>query len=197
MHSSFFQTSGPSRAKAQQAKKPQKPQAVLHDLNVSLEDMYNGCTKKIKITRRRNGKDDAKILEILVQKGWKEGTKLTYENEGDQDPVTGLCSDIIFVIKQKPHPTWTRSGNDLVCKVPISLGDALCGVKKDITHIDGNVLTVDTTSSVLSPDQNKKFFWGKGFTTSKGTGNCVVEFLIQYPTHLSAQQKELIKRAGI
>ncbi len=68
------------------AKKPKKSEPTVHHLSLSLEDLYTGLTKKMKITRKRlvDGKYEpqSKVVEIQVKPGWKEGTKITFEGEG-------------------------------------------------------------------------------------------------------------------
>ena len=77
----------------QQPKKQKKQDAPIYkDLFVSYEDLMNGCTKKLKITRQvlnpdgRSVRYDEKILVVDVKKGWKEGTKIIFKQEGDQKP---------------------------------------------------------------------------------------------------------------
>ncbi|XP_066894642.1 dnaJ homolog subfamily B member 13 isoform X5 [Kogia breviceps] len=63
---------------------------VERDLYLSLEDLFFGCTKKIKISRRVLNEDGYsstikdKILTIDVKPGWRQGTRITFEKEGDQ-----------------------------------------------------------------------------------------------------------------
>lgn len=64
--------------------RPQKQETVEYDVNCSLEEIYTGCTKKMKITKKvqeSNGqiRQESKILEIKVKPGWKEGTAITFE----------------------------------------------------------------------------------------------------------------------
>lgn len=44
-----------------------------------------------------------KVLTINIKPGWKSGTKITFPKEGDQHPGR-VPADIVFVIKDKPHP---------------------------------------------------------------------------------------------
>lgn len=37
------------------------------------------------------------------RKGWKTGTKITYEKEGDELPGV-VPADIVFILNIKPHP---------------------------------------------------------------------------------------------
>ncbi len=47
-----------------------------------------------------------------VKKGWKEGTKITFPREGDETP-TKHPADVVFVVKDKPHPGNKRDGSDI------------------------------------------------------------------------------------
>lgn len=99
---------------------------VLYDLRVSLEEIYSGCTKKMKISHKRLGPDgktvrnEDKILTIEVKRGWKEGTKITFPKEGDQTP-NNIPADVVFVLKDKPHDVFRREGSDIVYPARISL----------------------------------------------------------------------------
>ena len=63
-----------------------------------------------------------KILTITVKPGWKAGTKITFPKEGDQGPNT-VPADIVFILKDKPHPRFERVGNDLIYTATIQLGE--------------------------------------------------------------------------
>lgn len=108
-------------------KKQQDP-PLIHDLCVSLEEVFSGCTKKMKISRKRLSPDrrtlkmEDKILEVQIKKGWKEGTKITFPKEGDETP-TNIPADVVFVLKDKAHPTFRRDGSDIVYTAKVSLRD--------------------------------------------------------------------------
>ena len=53
------------------------------------------------------------ILTIDIKPGWKKGTKITFPEKGNEQPNV-IASDLVFVIDEKPHPVFTRDGNDLV-----------------------------------------------------------------------------------
>jgi len=98
---------------------------VVHDLLVSLEDIYRGTTKKMKITRKVIAADgvsrsEDKVLTIDIKPGWKAGTKITFPKEGDQSP-NSIPADIVFVIKDKPQPVYTRDGADIKHKIKLGL----------------------------------------------------------------------------
>uniref|UniRef100_A0A8C9UG31 DnaJ heat shock protein family (Hsp40) member B13 n=1 Tax=Serinus canaria TaxID=9135 RepID=A0A8C9UG31_SERCA len=102
---------------------------IVRDLYVSLEDLFHGCTKKIKISRRVMNEDGQtstirdKILTIDVQPGWQRGTRVTFEKEGDQGPNI-IPADITFVVQEKLHPRFKRIENNLLYVANISLAKA-------------------------------------------------------------------------
>lgn len=196
---------GGVRSPAGRKTQPKKPEATVYPLALTLEELYTGCVKKIKITRNRltapNSKtvnQSSKVIEIEVKPGYKEGTKMTFENEGDQDVQSGLIADVVVILKEKPHSQFRRSGNDVVVTVPITLTQALCGYKGSFTNLDGTTIDVDTSDGIISPDTNKKFYWGKGFPHKNGPGNFVIDFQIKFPTgKLTDKQKQLIQQSGL
>ncbi|MGH0135436.1 UNVERIFIED_CONTAM: hypothetical protein FKN15_008045 [Acipenser sinensis] len=109
--------------------KKQDP-AVVHDLMVSLDEIFSGCTKKMKISHKRLNPDgrstrtEDKILTIEIKRGWKEGTKITFPREGDETP-SNIPADIIFVVKDKPHPVFKRDGSDLIYPAKVTLRESL------------------------------------------------------------------------
>lgn len=104
---------------------PLKPGANLDvDLKCSLEDLYTGATKRMKVNfafypfvskafksflkigrKRRNQMGgyitDSKVLTVELKRGWKEGTKITFNKEGDEKPGYE-AENIVFIIKVVP-----------------------------------------------------------------------------------------------
>jgi DnaJ family protein B protein 5 len=110
---------------------------VEHDLYVTLEDICKGVTKRMKISRRVVGNDSSvrkeeKVLTINVKPGWKSGTKITFQREGDQAP-NKIPADIVFIIRDKPHALFKREGCDLKYSAKVTLkevGITICSIKR-------------------------------------------------------------------
>ena len=71
-------------------------------LPVSLEDLFKGVHKKMKIKRKtfdsETGKRnmEEKVLDIDIKPGYKAGTKIKFKGVGDQEE--GGTQDLHFVI---------------------------------------------------------------------------------------------------
>ncbi|XP_006634747.1 dnaJ homolog subfamily B member 4 [Lepisosteus oculatus] len=182
-----------------QARRRQDP-AIHHDLRVSLEEVFAGCTKRMKISRRRLNPDgrtlrtEDKILTIEIKRGWKEGTKITFPREGDESPGT-IPADIVFVIKDKPHARFRREGSNIVSPVRVSLRQALCGCSVTVPTVDGKSYTLKC-AEVIRPGM-RKIISGQGLPFPKNPdqrGDLVVEFDVAFPDSLPASAKDVLKR---
>ncbi|DBA05258.1 TPA: hypothetical protein N0F65_007420 [Lagenidium giganteum] len=181
---------------------PRRPEKLKRQLECTLEQLYSGCTKKLKITRKvfdpsANAlREEQKILEISVKPGWKDGTKITFEGQGDVLP-NRPAQDIVFVIKEKPHDKFKRDGDNLTYKAKIGLKDALVGGGVlTIKSLDGRDINM-RLDSVIAPG-TRKVFAGEGMPLQKNPtqrGDLFVQFDVQFPTTLSENQKALIRQA--
>ena len=177
----------------------QQDKSVHHNLNVTLEELYQGCTKKMKISRKVLSADgisrtEDKVVEIVVKPGWKEGTKITFSKEGDQHPGR-IPADIVFTVKEKPHVNFKREGNNLKYVARISLKDALCGVDLAIPLIDTTVRSMSITD-VIAPETVKRID-GCGMPIAKEPGrygDFLVTFDIQFPSSLKPDHKKELKQ---
>lgn len=91
----------------------------------------------------------------------KDGQRITFNGEGDQEP--GLePGDVIIVLELKQHPVFQRQDNNLIMKMNIKLVEALCGFKKTICTLDDRTLIVHSSpgiSHVLFIADKKCIYW--------------------------------------
>lgn len=178
--------------------KAQDP-AITRDLYVTLEEVNTGVTKKMKITRNvvcketKQMKKEEKILTIQIKPGWKEGTKITFEKEGDQSPGK-IPADIVFIIRDKPHQVFKRDGANLSFTTKITLRDALCGTRITVPTLEGPKIYLDYTKDVVRPQAVKRL-QGRGLPYPKDPsrrGDILVHFDIQFPAALSESAREIL-----
>ncbi|KAJ0964379.1 hypothetical protein J5N97_029501 [Dioscorea zingiberensis] len=178
---------------------PRKAPPVESKLSCSLEELYTGSTRKMKISRNvlgANGRSVVKseILTIDVKPGWKNGTKITFPDKGNEQ-VNQLPADLVFVIDEKPHDVYKRDGNDLIVQQKISLADALAGTTINLTTLDGRNLAVPLTDIVTPGYEIVIAKEGMPITKEQGKkGNLRIKFDVQFPTRLTAEQRAGIRR---
>jgi DnaJ family protein B protein 4 len=135
-----------------------------------------------------------KVLTIQVKQGWKAGTKILFKNEGDM-MENGQTQDIVFIIEEKKHDVYTRDGDNLRMVIKLSLVEALTGFSKTITTLDGRSLKVNNSNAVIHTGQESRVP-NEGMPNSKTgkKGDLFVKYEVNFPTSLTTEQKEGIKK---
>ncbi|XP_019169644.1 PREDICTED: dnaJ homolog subfamily B member 13-like [Ipomoea nil] len=178
---------------------PRKAPPIERKLPCSLEELYKGTTKKMKISREiadMSGKTlpVEEILTLDIKPGWKKGTKITFAEKGNEEPNL-IPADLVFIIDEKPHSTFTREGNDLVVTQRISLAEALTGYTVHLTTLDGRKLTIPI-NSVIHPGY-EEVVPKEGMPIAKEPtkrGNLRIKFNIKFPARVTPEQKSGIKK---
>mmetsp|Transcript_8540 Transcript_8540/g.14163 ORF Transcript_8540/g.14163 Transcript_8540/m.14163 type:complete len:416 (+) Transcript_8540:77-1324(+) len=177
----------------------QKAHPVNHDLSVTLEDLYKGTTKRMRITSKKLDHPQMSTSssttavssdkEIQVKAGWKDGTKITFEKEGDQAPGV-VPADVIFTLKTKPHERFKREGDHLLYECPVTLEEAMSGVHKAVRSLDGRNVSID--ASYVTPE-TVKVIPGEGMPNSKTSnkGDLRVSFKIAFPNFNASQRTQI------
>lgn len=174
--------------------------AEVHDIQVSLEDILTGVTKRVKVTRLRQTEKNTlqpeeRVIDVEVKKGWKEGTKITFPGEGHR--VSGHApSDLAFVVREKKHAHFRREGSNLLYTATITLREALCGCTVNVPTLDGQMKPVPC-SDVIKPGSVRRLI-GEGLPRAKNPaqrGDLLVEFQVVFPERIPPSSKEIIKHS--
>jgi len=175
----------------------------------TLNELYNGCSKKISYNRtvlNPDGKTTKDILEtkvIEIKKGYNNDSKLVFKGNGHE--AAGLPnSDLIFKIKELSHPLFKRKVNDLIYTCKIDLINALCCDPIAITTLDSRKLFVPI-DEIISP-KTLKLVKAEGmpildesmnkvenFNKPNPKGDLYIKFDIVFPTSLSEDQKNELR----
>jgi len=135
--------------------------------------------------RRCNGRktvQEQKIIEVIVTPGMRDGQKIVFYSEGDQEPDIEP-GDVILVIKTKPHEVFQRKGDDLIMKQKITLNEALCGFTGLVKHLDGRDIVIkNRPGQVLKPDSLRCVIGeGMPIKNSAERGNLYIIFEVVFP----------------
>ena len=194
--------SGRYRERGAPPPRPATPEVttVEKPLPLTLEELYKGTTKKMKIKRKTfedstgKRKLEDKILEVAVKPGWKVGTKITFRGVGDQEESGGV-QDLQFIVAEKPHDRFRRDGDDLICTLDLDLKEALCGWQRTVTTIDGKQVGV-SSGGPTGPGWREVYphlGMVKGKSKTGERGDMIVEVKVKFPSSLTLAQKSHLK----
>ncbi|XP_074154762.1 LOW QUALITY PROTEIN: dnaJ homolog subfamily A member 1-like [Sminthopsis crassicaudata] len=162
-----------------------------HGERISPKDRCKSCNGR-KIVREK------KILEVHIDKGMKDGQKITFHGEGDQEP--GLePGDIIIVLDQKDNAIFTRRGEDLFTCMDIQLVEALCGFQKPITTLDNRTIVITSHPGQIVKHGDIKCVLNEGMPIYRRPyekGILIIEFKVNFPENgfLSSDKLSLLEK---
>ncbi|XP_071787964.1 dnaJ homolog subfamily A member 1-like [Asterias amurensis] len=143
---------------------------------ISAKDRCKQCQGK-KIIK------NSKILEVHIDKGMKDGQKITFSGEGDQEP--GLePGDMIIVLEEKPHKLFKRKGTDLIINKKIDLVEALCGFKHIIKTLDDRELVITSHAGDVIKHDDVKVVRNEGMPIYRSPfekGRLIIHFEVDFP----------------
>jgi molecular chaperone DnaJ len=141
---------------------------------------------------RGTGKEHAsKTVQLKIPAGVETGSRLRLRGEGEAGNQGEHDGDLYVFIHVKEHEFFTRSGDDIICRVPISFVNAALGGTIEVPTLQGK-----EKLKIPRGTQNGKTFRlkGKGIPHIRGFGHGdqIIEVFVQIPTTLSKKQEELL-----
>ena len=172
-------------------------------IDCSLNELFYGCLKKVKVSRKRidnlSGQLEEKetVLDIMISPGDFEGKRLKFSKEGDET-MDKEAGDIIFLLREAKHPYLRRDKNDLHYTCEISLCDALTDCSIHVPTLSNRILCVPCPE-ILNPE-SKKVIRGEGMpyfcerNQQSRRGDLVVSFRIRFPISLPQTTRSVLKQ---
>ena len=155
----------------QRAQPPQKGADITYRLRVSFLDAATLAPQRIKLA-------DGKTIDLKLPKGVEDGTKIRLAGKGQAGPAG--AGDAIVTVSIAPHPFFTREGNDIRIRVPVTLKEAVLGAKVKVPTPEGPVMMTIPKGSSSGRVLRLK---GRGFTAKSGTrGDVLVTLEIDLPS---------------
>jgi DnaJ family protein B protein 4 len=172
----------------------QKPTPIIKNIAVSIDKILTGTTVPIDIDRwivqEGHKLFEHETLYVQIPKGADEGEIIILREKGNISSEN-CKGDIKIFVSIENNTEFKRQGTDLIFSKRISLKEALCGFVFEINHLNGKRLALNNINNptVVKPNF-KKLVQGMGMTRDNSVGNLIIEFDIDFPETLTANQIE-------
>ncbi|HDS46054.1 MAG TPA: molecular chaperone DnaJ [Methanomicrobia archaeon] len=133
-----------------------------------------------------------KELTVKVPPGVDTGSRLRIAGEGSAGERGGPPGDLYVVLQVRAHDFFLRSGNDLLCEVPLRFAQAALSDEIEVSTIDGNSERLKIPPGTQSGTTFVLKHKGMPDLKGHGRGDLVVRVRVQTPRKLSKRQKELL-----
>lgn len=133
-------------------------------------------------------------VKVKIPAGVDAGQSVRVRGEGCVGTNGGANGDLLVEVTIRRHPIFTREDYDVLCEVPISFTQAALGGEIEVPTLDGTV-KYDLPEGTQT---GKEFVLReKGIPqvgNARRRGNHRFTVVVETPTHLSKEQKDLLRQ---
>ena len=131
-------------------------------------------------------------IKVKIPAGIDDNQTVVLRGEGEPGEKGGPKGDLYITVRIKKHSIFTRSGNNVMCEVPITITQATLGADLEIPMVDGTKVVYKIPDGTQTG--TKFVIRNKGFKSvnSSSTGDFVFTVKVQTPKRLTKEQRELL-----
>jgi len=76
-------------------------------------------------------------VEFRIKAGTRDGQRIRLQGKGNAGLNGGPAGDLYLIVRTSEHPVFSRTGDDIYVKVPVTVAEAALGAKVEVPTIDG------------------------------------------------------------
>ncbi len=131
--------------------------------------------------------------QVKVPAGVKDGSKIRIKGKGEAGLRGGPAGDLYVRVRVETDDLFERRGDNLVVEVPVTIAEAALGTSVKIPTPGGGRVSLKVPAG--SQDGRTLRVRGKGMAKLKGGhGDLLVKLLVEVPTKLTKEQKQLFEK---
>jgi curved DNA-binding protein len=156
------------------------------EVEITLEEAFRGTERTIQQNNRR--------LQVHIPPGASSGTRVRLAGEG-RHVRGGEAGDLYLVVKVRPHDRFRREGDDLHLDQDIDLYTMLLGGEVPVRTLDEKTILLKIPPETQPGKTFRLTGLGMPRLHAHGTsGDLYVQAQAKLPSHLSDEEKELLRR---
>ena len=146
-------------------------------------DGVKGTSIKVNL----GGKD----VSVNIPAGVNDGQKIKLRGKGQPSPNGGEAGDLIITCNIKPHPIFSRDGNNIRVTVPVTYAEAVLGATILVPTLGGEPVKLKVAPG--TPNGRVLRVKGRGVVTAKHEGDLLATVEIAVPSHVSDKAKKALE----
>jgi molecular chaperone DnaJ len=134
-----------------------------------------------------------RTIQVKVPAGVEDGMRIRLTGQGEVGPGGGPAGDLYVEIHERPHPVFTRDGEDLHCRVTLPMTAAALGTTLNLKTLDDGEEDLDIKPGTQSASVLTLRGHGAPRLRGTGRGNLLVHVEVATPTRLDPEQEKLLR----
>jgi molecular chaperone DnaJ len=166
---------------------PRKGQDLQTEATITFRESVFGTTLDLRLTTDRGL---AQNISARVPTGINDGAKIRVKGKGASGEAGS--GDLFIMLHVKPHPVFSRAGENLTLNLPVTFVEATLGADIKIPMLSGD----DVTVRIAPGTSNGRTLRVKGRGIVKGstTGDLLVTIQVQVPQRVDEKATEALKQ---
>ena len=165
---------------------PRKGQDLQTEATITFRESVFGTTLDLHLATDRG---QAQNISARVPTGVADGAKIRVKGKGNAGEAGP--GDLFIQLHVKPHPIFSRKGENLVITLPVTFAEAALGADIKVPTMAGDDVTVRIAPG--TPNGRTLRVKGRGITKGSTTGDLLVTVEVQVPQRVDGKALEALK----
>ena len=165
---------------------PRKGQDLQTEATITFRESVFGTTLDLHLATDRGQAQD---ISARVPTGVADGAKIRVKGKGNAGEAGP--GDLFIQLHVKPHPIFSRKGENLVITLPVTFAEAALGADIKVPTMAGDDVTVRIAPG--TPNGRTLRVKGRGITKGSTTGDLLVTVEVQVPQRIDGKALEALK----
>jgi molecular chaperone DnaJ len=152
--------------------------------NISFFEALRGTTISLRLQEYREP------IKLKVPAGFQSGKRLKVSGKGQKSVTGGQAGDLYVKVRVKPHPVFSRDGDDIRIRVPVTVAEAVLGATITVPTPEGE--TVKLKIAAGTPNGRVLRVKDQGVKRGGKQGDLLVTLEVAIPAHVNERAAELI-----
>ncbi len=152
-------------------------QDVEGDVEIGLEEAFAGTT----VTVDLSSSDGPRRVEVKIPAGIHDGARIRAGGQGGEGRNGGARGDLFIRVHVRPHPTFTRSGDDLSVRVPTRLAIAIGGGTEGVPTLRGTTAQLSVPAGTQNGARLRLRGLGMPHLKGGGAGDLIATIDVRLP----------------
>jgi len=134
-----------------------------------------------------------RAVKVEIVSGVQDGQIIQLKKMGEAGERGAGVGDLYVRIKIKPHPLFTRRGDDLIAKKELSAFGLLLGKPVEVETLDGGKISIEIPAHFNLKDYLRVVGRGMPRFGNFGRGDLLIDFIIKAPKSPSAKARKILE----
>jgi len=166
---------------------PRKGQDLQTESTITFKEAIIGTTLELKLSLD-GGKPQT--ITARVPAGVNDGAKIRVKGKGA--PGEAGPGDLFILLHVKPHPIFSRKGENILLTLPVTFVEATLGADIKVPTLDGEEVTVRLAPGI--PNGRTLRVKGRGIKKGSLTGDLLATIEVQVPQKIEGEASEALKK---